>query len=639
MATVIDALVVSLGLDAKGFLTGKKQATDATKKLSAEEAKAAKEIEARNKAMAESFKKVRNEALALLAVFTAGMGLKEFTEHTIGSAVNLGYMAKNLQMSTKDLSAWQRAAERAGGSAEGITQTLQDSQQQIAKFKLGQVSESIQWFLRFGGKTSDLQDGNKYLLARAKIVQDLFKVDPGRARFVAQQMGISDEEFNFIKQGPQAILALVSAQEKNSAISEKQAAQALKLKNAWLDLRDRLEYVGTTVLLELMPTFELWLQKLQKLADWIADHKADIVKWVDSTVISLQKFIQWADKSADSVGGWKTVIAAFIGLKVLSVVAPLIQLGMALTGIGSSLGIIGTLGPAALAVLAGLGVAKAMGLPDVNQSTGISDIRNGDWMAASVHLAAGDFIRALAAKAAGKTNEEIAAALANPITDTSGPVDAYDAKVSDRGMYIIQKARQRGYSDAAAAGIVGSLLQENSTLDPKTVNKLGATGIAQWLDPSRKAMFEKIYGHSLKDSSFTEQVDFMFRELDTTEKRAGDRLRAAQNASQAAEIHGRDYERPGSAEANIERRQRYAETILGGMNRGNAARIAHQTTSAAASMSGKTIMSSTSSSETNITGPITIQTQATDAQGIAREFGKAVGKYSFTVPQANTGLT
>jgi hypothetical protein len=47
----------------------------------------------------------------------------------------------------------------------------------------------------------------------------------------------------------------------------------------------------------------------------------------------------------------------------------------------------------------------------------------------------------------------------------------------------------------------------------------------------------------------------------------------------------------------------------------------------------------TSSAETNINGPITIQTQATDAQGIAREFGKAVGKYSFTVPQANTGLT
>ncbi|HIE4429976.1 TPA: phage tail tip lysozyme [Burkholderia multivorans] len=577
--------------------------------------------------------------LALVAIFTAGVGIKQFTENTINSAVNLGYMAQNLQMSTRDLAAWQRAAERAGGSAEGITAALSASQNDISKLKFGQVTEGVQWFLRMGGSVKDLKDGNSYLLARARIISSMFKTDPGRARFIAQQMGIGDGEFNFLKQGEAAVLALVDAQKKNSAVTEKQAEQALKLKNEWLDLRDRLEYVGTTVLLQLMPTFEKLIGKLQNMADWVADHKSDISQWIDLAVTSVKQFVDWADRAAESVGGWKNVMAAFVGLKLLSLVSPLIQVGAALAGIGSSLGIIGTLGPAALAVLGGLGIAKALGLPDVNQSTGIADIRKGDWMAASGHLAAGDFLRALAAKAAGKTNEEIAAALANPVTDTSGPVDAPGAKVGDRGMYIIQKARQHGYSDAAAAGIVGSLLQENSTLDPKIVNKLGATGIAQWLDPSRKAMFEKIYGHSLKDSTFTEQVDFMFRELDTTEKRAGDKLRTAQNAAQAAEIHGRDYERPGAAEANIERRQRYAETILAGMHRANAAQIAQQTAAVATPATSNTTTTSTTSNETNINGPITVQTQATDAAGIARDLGGALRRYSFVVPQANTGLS
>jgi hypothetical protein len=48
---------------------------------------------------------------------------------------------------------------------------------------------------------------------------------------------------------------------------------------------------------------------------------------------------------------------------------------------------------------------------------------------------------------------------------------------------------------------------------------------------------------------------------------------------------------------------------------------------------------STTSAETNINGPITIHTQATDAHGIARELGGAVARYSFTVPQANTGVS
>lgn len=609
MATVIDALVVSLGLDAKGFLTGKKQATDATKKLSAEEAKAAKEIEARNKAMAESFKKVRNEALALLAVFTAGMGLKEFTEHTIGSAVNLGYMAKNLQMSTKDLSAWQRAAERAGGSAEGITQTLQDSQQQIAKFRLGQVSESIQWFLRFGGKTSDLQDGNKYLLARAKIVQDLFKVDPGRARFVAQQMGISDEEFNFIKQGPQAILALVAAQEKNSAISERQAEQALKLKNAWLDLRDRLEYVGTTVLLELMPTFELWLQKLQKLADWVADHKADIVKWVDDAVTAVQKFIRWADKAADSVGGWKNVLIALAALKVLSMASGLFSLASALLQVGSALGGISAIGPAALPILAKLLGIAGLALHSENLNSGEENTR----LTQSGDTWDGDPI--------GKSRQA-----------------ANSGSLSDRRGYLFGRLKDAGYTDAQAAGIIGSLMQE-SGLDPTAVNKTsGNSGIAQW-GSARASAFQKMFGHSLKDSTFGEQVDFMLQELKTSESQADRRIRNALTPAQAAAIHAQLYERPGAAEANIARRQAYAQDVYAFLGQSRASQIASQAAGVRGSPSSSSVSTSTTTAETHINGPITIQTQATDAQGIAREFGKAVGKYSFTVPQANTGLT
>ena len=45
MATIVDALVVTLGLDAAALKRGKAEASQATKKLTAEEARAAKEIE------------------------------------------------------------------------------------------------------------------------------------------------------------------------------------------------------------------------------------------------------------------------------------------------------------------------------------------------------------------------------------------------------------------------------------------------------------------------------------------------------------------------------------------------------------------------------------------------------------------
>lgn len=612
MASIVDALVVTLGLDPSNFLAGQKKAQQATKDLSAAQEKAHKELEERNKRAADSFKKVRNEVLALLAIFTAGMGLKDFTEHTIGSAVNLGYMAKNLQMSTKDLSAWQRAAERAGGSAEGITSALQDSQQQIAKFRLGQVGDQMQAFLRFGGRTSDLKDGNSYLLARAQIVQKLFSVDPGRARLVAQQMGFSDEEFNFIKQGPQAILALVDAQKKNSAITEQQAAQALKLKNAWLDFRDRLEYVGTTILLQLMPTFELWLKKLQQLADWVADHKQDISNWLNEAVTTIQKFVEWADKAAASVGGWKNVLIALAALKILSIASPILTLASAFLSLGSALGGVSTAGALALPVLAKLlGVAALAFHSD------------------SLNAGEADYLAQHGAKPGQKWTGDAVGNARNA---------ANSGSTAARQQYLLGRLRAAGYTDAQAAGIIGSLMQE-SGLDPNALNKSsGAAGIGQWLGP-RSAAFKNQFGHALAQSTFGEQVDFMLSELNGSESLAARRIRNATTPEQAALIHSQFYERPGAAEANIARRQSYAASVYAGIGQSNAAQIAGQTAGARGGSYGSRISNMTSSAETNINGPITIQTQATDAQGIAREFGKAVAKYSFTVPQANTGLT
>ena len=114
-ATVVDALVVSLGLNAKDFLSGAKKVNVALKDTSAEATKRAKEMEESGKIAAQYFSKIRNEALALLGVFTAGMGIKNFVENTIVGAASLGRLSQNLGISTERLSAWQRVAEDAGG--------------------------------------------------------------------------------------------------------------------------------------------------------------------------------------------------------------------------------------------------------------------------------------------------------------------------------------------------------------------------------------------------------------------------------------------------------------------------------------------------------------------------------------------
>ena len=173
----------------------------------------AKEVEEKAKKAAQGFNKLKNEALGFLAIFATASGLKAFAQDTIQTAASLGFMAGNLGMSTKDLDAWQAAAERAGGSAGGMTAQLKESASEIAKYKAGMgPSEGMQWFLRLGGDPAAFKDGNTYLLARSAILEKLFKANPANAVLMAANMGVSEDTFNLLKKGPDAVMALVAAQ-------------------------------------------------------------------------------------------------------------------------------------------------------------------------------------------------------------------------------------------------------------------------------------------------------------------------------------------------------------------------------------------------------------------------------------------
>jgi hypothetical protein len=73
-----------------------------------------------------------------------------------------------------------------------------------------------------------------------------------------------------------------------------------------------------------------------------------------------------------------------------------------------------------------------------------------------------------------------------------------------------------------------------------------ARGIAQW-HPDRQADFAKMFGHDIKQSTLEEQLKFIDYELKNTEKNAGDKLRQAKSAAQAAQLVDKLYERSSGA--------------------------------------------------------------------------------------------
>lgn len=633
MATIVDALIVTLGLDAAAFKRGKAEATQTTKKLTAEELRAAKEIEARNKKAAESFRAVRNELLALLALFTAGLGIKEFTEQTIKGAIATGQLARDLGMVPGQVRAVEQAFDRLGASTADADEALKGIQEQAAKLKNGQLDDRLHAYLLKASRAGvsanvhDVDDPMKKLEQDAVIAQRLAATQGrGFAILALQQEGYSRAMADALMQGPAALRAEVQRQQKLNQLSQDETDRLRALDNRWKDFKEGLVTTGQRIVIALEPAFNVVVGLLTRMSDWFAAHADQIgtqvkdladrfAAWItgvdwDKVIADVKAFFEQLDKAAQSLGGWKTILEALVALKLLSFVGSVVSLAGAFTSLGSALGTVATAGGAAMPVLARLLGAAGLALHSESLNTGEENTRT---------TQAGD-------------------------TWDGDPVGrarqgANSGSLADRQRYLLGRLKSAGYSDAQAAGIIGSLMQE-SRLDPNAVNKKsGAAGIAQWLGPRAK-QFQEQFGHSVKDSTFGEQVDFMLWELKNTEKLADKRIRMAQTPAQAAEIHAREYERPGADEANIGRRQQYAASVAAGIGQGNAAQIAQQTSAAPAVASSRagSVSTSTSTSETNINGPITIQTQATDAAGIARDFGRQL-KVNFTLPQANTGLS
>nr|WP_277347157.1 phage tail tip lysozyme [Collimonas pratensis] len=202
---------------------------------------------------------------------------------------------------------------------------------------------------------------------------------------------------------------------------------------------------------------------------------------------------------------------------------------------------------------------------------------------------------------------------------------------------VVQQLMRSGWTQAQAAGLAANFVHE-SNLNPNAVGDNGAAyGIGQW-HADRQAEFKKKFGKDIRQSTLEEQIAFADYELrQGNETAAGKKLGGATTAAEAGAIVSKHYERPADKEGEAQKRAASAAALDASIKSDNALAAARVPTGASASapVSGAA-GNSTSTTDVKV-GQINVQTQATDASGIAKSIGNAVAKHSFA-NQANTGL-
>lgn len=527
MATVIDRLVVSLGLDATEFEDGKKKAHEGLKDVRDDAEKTGKSLDAEGKTGAQFFGRLTKGALTLFGVLAGASSFTEFIRMNAAASASTGRFAANIGSATKDLSIWQEIVKQSGGVASDADTAFNNLAQTFWNMRvLGDMSMAGD--LQALGLTASDLENQSVALSKLAAASDKFERSDYYRRL--QRLGIPDSVINTLVKGRGEVERLTDAQEKLGFITDEDAKSAEALQKAWADAASGATSFGRDIATSLTPT-------LVALAGWVTEVTNRLKPMGEG-------FANWMNGLTESATNkeWYKFWTDFLGLQVKED-SPL------------------------------AGFHKRHGGRTVSDLSATSPF----------------------------TAFDIA-----PGTGRNTPV-----KGSHSAEQIFIDA---GYTPAQARGIIAGAYAE-SRLDPRAFNSAGggrgARGIGQWRG-KRLDDFKRVMGKDVLEASADEQYRFMVWELQNTERNSGKRIKAAKTPDDALSSYIVDYMRPAQGAETMGDFRRGREYIRGaGATASNATNI-------------------------NVSGPITITTQATDARGVAREFVPALN--AVAVSNANRGI-
>jgi len=522
MPTVIDSLLVRLGIDKKPFDKDKKNVDKDIKDLSKKGKK--------------EFDSLAASAGKFLAVLGGSYAIKRFVQDQIEANSYLQRFSKNLGESVDKISAFSNAAELSGGSASGLQGTLSMLSRAQTELMLTGQSGLVPYLSALGVSLTDIH--GKAIPVTEELINIgqalLSKTGDRKTAFnMGQMMGIDPGTLNMILRSRKEAEELLKLADKYK-LTQKQADEEEHLRQKTAELSLSFTAFGYKLMEDVFPALDKLLNLFLRFGDWCKENGAFIKNFLISLVVILGAF----------------AIAT----------APITLMTLAIIQLAAGVALLWTNFEGAVQACKDLATALPKG---IKKFLGIEETK----------------------KSSSQTG--------------SSDKDA---------MSFFQK---KGWTKEQAAGLVANLKKE-SGLNPSAVGDSGkAYGIGQW-HSDRQTEFQKLFGHSIFGSSIDEQLAFMQYELTQgNERGAGNRLRATTSANEAGAVVSRYYERPANVLSEMAARGDLANSLMRG--------------------------STTSTSKTVQIGEVNVVTQATDANGIAKDIGKSLDY--LLASQVNYGLT
>lgn len=235
MATVIDTLLVELGLDASKFNAAQKKATEDLKKFEDTATRSNKSTQETTDKLAESFAGVGKSILALGGISLGMSSFKAFIGQIKDNNIGLARSSTILGQSARELDAWSKVSKSVNGGAEDMTQTFRGLQSSITALKMGQGNADFLTALSMIGLSGKAWKDGKVNVLDLSDALVKFKEQYGIAetRNIAERLGLNDTAFILMMKGREELKKLYDDMYDLSGASEQSAKAWMKVNEAF----------------------------------------------------------------------------------------------------------------------------------------------------------------------------------------------------------------------------------------------------------------------------------------------------------------------------------------------------------------------------------------------------------------------
>lgn len=273
---VVDALIVTLGLDSSDYQQGMEEAEHTTREFSE---KAPREAERGLNAIEAKFGATfRGIFHTFIAPLTAALGTMGIFSSYTQTADRIGKTAARIGASAEDLQSWGEAAKRAGGSVEGFIASFESLNGQIqrmqamgGKGRLTPLLKQLGISATENGKAKDTFQILRDLAAASdRVGKSTFA---GTARF----FGLDSGTIALLQQGRVAMDELIARQRELGVYTKEDFEITAKFNDAISDLQQVFRSLAAVILRVIVPPIRMIAEAMTKVIQTFREHQGFIV--------------------------------------------------------------------------------------------------------------------------------------------------------------------------------------------------------------------------------------------------------------------------------------------------------------------------------------------------------------------------